>query len=105
MFTALLLCLFLFLSQVYGASLLHRYSFSGNLQDSVGTAHGVETGGTISFSNGKGVFTGGPYVTLPSSSGVLGTDTAVTIDMWVDISAYNTGWCKLFQFGNSGNVI
>lgn len=89
------------LSNSYGWTLLHRYSFNGDLVDSVGSANGVATG-SISFSSGKGVFSGSQFVTLPSSSGILGTDTAVSIDMWVDISSSNTGWCKLFQFGNSG---
>ena len=59
-------------------SLIHRYSFNGNANDSVGSANGVAVG-SVSFAtapgvNGSALFTGGTtasnpgYVSLPTSA-------------------------------------
>ena len=86
-----------------GATLLHRYSFNSieNLQDSIGSDHGTAQG-VLTYTNGKVVLSGGPYITLNRAATVLGSADAVTIDMWVDIHPGNTMWTKLFQFGSNG---
>jgi hypothetical protein len=63
------------LAPCHGQSLLHRYSFNGNANDSVGTAHGAVVG-SVSIvpawgANGTAIFTGGTsssgpgYIRLP----------------------------------------
>ncbi|MBR4249126.1 MAG: LamG domain-containing protein, partial [Verrucomicrobia bacterium] len=88
--------------------LVHRYSFNGNANDSVGTANGtLENGAAIS--GGKLVLTpadsaaaNGQYVSLPLENYFDG-QLAATIEVWAQIDnvnqAYN--WCRLWQFSSS----
>jgi hypothetical protein len=86
------------------AQLTHRYSFSANANDSVGTAHGsLQQNATIS--GGKLVLDGTTnYLRLPAW--LLQGYDAVTIDTWVDFGA-GANWARLWYFGGnttSGNV-
>ena len=84
-------------------TLIHRYSFTADASDSVGTANGTLVG-SPAFSGGAVVFnSAGQYVFLPASlfSGL----TAVTIETWASFSNI-TNNSFLFGFGNtdsSGN--
>jgi len=79
--------------------LAHRYSFTTDASDSVGTAHGVnngnaqETGGSLVLDG-----TGGTYVSLPTNM-IAGYD-AVTVDSWVTLNAGGT-WARLWFFGDN----
>ena len=88
--------------------LVHRYSFNGNANDSVGTANGtLENGATIS--GGKLVLTpsdsaaaNGQYVSLPLQNYFDG-QLAATIEVWAQIDNVNQdyNWCRLWQFSSS----
>ncbi len=63
-----------------GAELLHRYSFTSDVSDSVGSAHGALRAGA-SITNGQVTLNGVTnYVELPS--GLLHGLNAVTIGLW-----------------------
>jgi hypothetical protein len=90
------------------AQLIHRYSFTGNANDSVGTAHGAAVqlsdangpiGNPVVFQNGEAVLDGaGGYIDLPN--GLVSTLTNVTIEAWVTVSV-NANWARILDFGAS----
>jgi autotransporter-associated beta strand protein len=91
------------------AGLTHRYSFEGNLNDSVGTLNGT-AGGTdpTAFSNGTLLFTGTPgaagnYVQLPAGLLPTGATSSVTLESFGNYR--DTGdWPRIFDFG-SGQAV
>jgi hypothetical protein len=91
------------------AGLTHRYSFDGNLNDSVGTLNGT-AGGTDAtvFSNGTLLFTGTPgaagnYVQLPAGLLPNGATSSVTLESFGNYR--DTGdWPRIFDFG-SGQAV
>jgi hypothetical protein len=100
------------------AVLAHRYTFSGNANDSVGTAHGtlVNGGGSSGYYlNGQLVVTGNTgqgsnaisadaYVDLPngviSQSATSGTSGAISLEWWATIGTQRT-WQRLGDFGTA----
>jgi len=81
------------------AALAHRYSFTSDATDSVGSANG-QLMGAATISNGKVVLngTGGTYVNLPG--GLITGYQATTIEFWADMG--NTGgWTYGWAFGNT----
>ncbi len=100
------------------AVLAHRYSFSGNVQDSVGTAHGTIvdvgaptatfTGGQLDLSANTGQGSGGitedAFVDLPNGliTGIAtgGTSGALSVELWATISEQHT-WQRFVDFGTS----
>jgi hypothetical protein len=82
-------------------TLTHRYSFTTDASDSVGTANGVnngdanETGGQLVLDG-----TSGTYVSLPAN--LLSNYDAVTIDAWTTLNA-GQSWGRLFFFGDFQN--
>lgn len=83
-------------------TLTHRYSFTSDASDSVGTADGTLMG-NATISGGKAVLdgTGGTYIDLPGGLINISTNGAVTIDAWVDFGDV-PNWTRLFDFGNDG---
>ncbi|HEV2208889.1 MAG TPA: LamG-like jellyroll fold domain-containing protein [Verrucomicrobiae bacterium] len=79
-------------------TLAHRYSFTTDASDSVGTANGTLQG-NATVSGGSLVLdgTGGTYVELPP--GLLQGYDAATIDTWVTFNATAT-WSRLWYFGD-----
>lgn len=85
--------------------LIHRYSFTSNANDLVGTANGTLVGGAT-ISNGAVVLPGGvssadpavSYVDLPNN--MLTNITAVTFEAWATETESGT-WARIFDFGNS----
>lgn len=104
--------------QIFGAlqtppaptgGLLHRYDFTSNANDSVGTAHGTLrgavtiSGGALNTTAVAGSLNGGvPQngVQLPPSA-VAGITGPFTIESWF-VASYGGGYCTLFSF--SGNT-
>ena len=84
-------------------TLVHRYSFTADASDSVGTANGTLVG-SPNFVNGAVILNGtNQYVSLPAS--LITGLTAVTIETWATFSTI-TNNSFLFGFGNtdaSGN--
>jgi hypothetical protein len=96
--------------------LVHRWSFSGNLVDSIGGADGtlVDPSGLASFVEGTKLLLDNPgfgpnsnpagvtYVTLPDGI-VSALDNYATIEMWVTphVKQGNQGdWVNMFAFGS-----
>lgn len=83
---------------VKAQTLVHRYSFTANANDSVGTANGTVNGGATFNGSGGLVLNGASgYVALPA--GIVSNLSAVTIETWATFGtiANNT---FLFGFGN-----
>jgi hypothetical protein len=78
--------------------LAHRYSFTTDANDSVGTAHGALQG-SATVAGGALVLdgSGGTYVELPP--GLLEGYNAVTIDSWVTFNT-SPSWIRLWYFGD-----
>jgi hypothetical protein len=90
--------------QVVWPELIHRYSFTADANDSVGTAHGTLVG-TAAISNGAVEMTGAGssmspegYVDLPND--LLSSLTTVTLEAWVTDKG-SAGWARIWDFGNS----
>jgi hypothetical protein len=101
-----------------GALLLHRYSFTTDASDSVGSAHGtvvdagvptaVFAGGQLNLSGNTGEssnnITQDAYVNLPngmiSDVASEGTSGAFTIELWATVSTTRT-WQRYVDFGTS----
>ena len=79
-------------------ALAHRYSFGGNVWDTVGMAHGSLTG-NATITNGALVLTGttGGYANLPG--GLVSGAAAVTVEFWATFGV-NGNWARMFDFGN-----
>jgi hypothetical protein len=80
------------------ASLTHRYSFTADASDSVGTAHGTLQGGAV-VANGAAALNGtaGTYVDLPG--GLITGYTNLTIEFWASFGV-NGNWNRVFDFGD-----
>ncbi len=83
-------------------SLVHRYSFEGNVMDSVGTQHGTlmggatVTGGALTLAGAKS----GQYLDLPN--GIISSLTSATLEAWVTWTGSAGGmWQRVFDFGSS----
>ncbi|MBI5387135.1 MAG: lamin tail domain-containing protein [Verrucomicrobia bacterium] len=86
------------LPPLIGQGLVHRYSFTVDAGDSVGTAHGLLLGGAT-ISGGAVVLNGSSaYVDLPNNL-VTGL-TAVTFETWV-VNNGSGNWARIFDFGNN----
>ncbi len=84
---------------VPGDALQHRYSFTSNANDSVGTAHGTLQG-AATISGGKVSLDGtsGTYVNLPG--GLIAGYRAVTFEFWASFGV-NANWPRLFDQGST----
>jgi hypothetical protein len=84
---------------VPSATLTHRYSFTNNASDSVGTANGTLQG-SATISGGKLVLNGssGTYLNLPG--GIINNYTNVTVEVWATFPA-SLPTSFLFGFGNT----
>src|SRR4029077_20844266 len=83
-------------------SLAHRYSFTANANDSIGTAHG-SMNGTATITNHLLNLDGasGSYVNLPG--GLVSGCSAVTLEFWATFGV-NGSWARVFDFGRSNGV-
>jgi hypothetical protein len=90
------------------AELIHRYSFTTDANDSVGTAHGAAVqlsdatgpvGAPVEFLDGQATLDGfGGYIDLPN--GIISALTNISIETWVT-STSGANWSRIFDFGNS----
>ena len=91
----------------HGATLMHRYSFSGNTDDSIGNNAGVlEGGATVDATSlvltgaGSSINANRMEFSDPVEIGNTFGETGVTIETWYTDTG--TGiWGKLFQFGQN----
>lgn len=85
--------------------LIHRYSFTSNANDSVGSAHGTlkgaatVSGGALNLPGGTASSDpGAAYLDLPNN--LLADVTAVTIEAWVTDNDSGS-WARVWDFGSS----
>jgi arabinan endo-1,5-alpha-L-arabinosidase len=83
-------------------ALAHRYSFTSNVWDSIGMAHGTLMG-NATIANDALLLNGatGGYVNLPG--GLVSGSASATIEFWATFGA-NSSWARVFDFGNSSGV-
>jgi len=81
------------------AGLLHRYSFNGGCEDSVGHADGTLQGAaTISGGQVHLDGTRGTFVNLPG--GLIAGHPAVTFEFWASLGT-NRNWSRVFDQGST----
>jgi hypothetical protein len=82
-------------------ALAHRYSFTSNVWDSIGMAHGMLIG-NATITNNALTLTGTPgdYVNLPG--GLVSGSSAATIEFWATLGV-NGNWARVFNFGDISN--
>lgn len=105
---ALASALLLGASPLTQAELIHRYSFTTDVSDSVGTAHGTAAqlrdgvgpvGTAVVFQDGQAVLDGtGGYIDLPN--GLVSSLTNMTIEGWVTWGG-GGNWQRIFDFGSN----
>ncbi len=85
-----------------GDALTHRWSFTSNANDSIGTAHGTLQG-AASLTSGKVVLNGtaGTFVNLPG--GLIAGYPAVTFEFWASFGA-NANWVRAFEMGRTNGT-
>ena len=81
--------------------LVHRWSFNGDLTDSVGGQTGSDLGG-LTFADGKMVLPGGGHNTTGVDLGadILPKEGPVTLEFWLSVDA-SLGWSKGISIGES----
>jgi hypothetical protein len=80
-------------------TLAHRYSFTNDANDSVGTANGTLQG-AATVAGGKLVLDGSDSTYLELPSGMVDGYDAITVDTWVTFNAAGT-WGRLWTFGDN----
>src|SRR5215470_4073115 len=90
------------------AALIHRYSFTTDASDSVGTANGTNLVNTaqhpaavpVVYTNSQVYMDGsGGYVQLPG--GLISSLTNMSIEVWCTWSGVGNDWQRLFDFGTT----
>lgn len=96
------------------AALTHRYSFTNNANDSVGTANGTVVdplgvsffaGGNLNLTGNDGdasnqsPFVSGAYVDLPNGM-ISALGATGTFEFWLNVDT-NRNWAEIFSFGQS----
>lgn len=84
--------------------LIHRWSFSGNLKDSVGNRDGKAVAGMVSFEKGQVcIRPGGGYVDLGADVLPGGGNADYTLEVWA--TKYGVkNWARVFQIPDSWGV-
>ncbi|MBO7684454.1 MAG: C10 family peptidase [Kiritimatiellae bacterium] len=80
-------------------SLTHRWSFTGNLNDSVGSSTATTIGSNVAVEDGKAKLTGNGHNdgSLNLGTNLLNTDGA-TIEIWASQTAVRN-WGRIFDYG------
>jgi hypothetical protein len=79
-------------------ALTHRYSFTVDASDSVGTASGTLIGGATIVSGALVLNGVNGFVSLPPS--LVASYTSITIETWVTDNGSGS-WARIFDFGNN----
>lgn len=86
-----------------GATLIHRYSFTSDTSDSVGTANGT-LGGDATVSGGKLVLSGNVGSAMVLPAGLLTGVDEVTVEIWASFPSTINAFANLCAFGTSDLV-
>ena len=86
-------------------TLIHRYVFTNDANDSVGTANGTPSGSNYAFTNGQIALTPSgqfDYNYVDFGAGTA-TNDVLTFEAWASFGT-NYNWARLFDFGNNDGV-
>jgi uncharacterized repeat protein (TIGR03806 family) len=85
-----------------GPTLLHRWSFNGNPNDSVNGANATLNGAASVANNQLQLPGGGPFANFASVniSSTLSTNASLTVEEWMTINTLTT-WSKTWMFGDN----
>jgi len=83
-----------------GATLIHRYSFTSDASDSVGTANGI-LNGDATVSGGQLVLSGNVNSSVILPSGILSGIDEVSIEAWASFPSTINPYANLCAFGYS----
>jgi autotransporter-associated beta strand protein len=85
------------------AVITHRYSFSGNANDSVGSANWTVNG--AAFNAGQVVFDGvNDFLSMATTPLPTGAGQSATIEVWGTYNPASAPGGRIFDFSNSGNT-
>ena len=118
-------CLLALCATSASGALVHRYTFDGDANDSVGTANGTVMGNTATYAGGQLVLSNpdntgsaafndgnvpatGSFVDFPNhlirDAAAAGQAGSVSVEMWVTMGT-NRDWSALFAAGISSSLI
>ena len=86
-------------------TLIHRYGFTNDATDSIGSANGTPSGANYAFTNGQIVLTPSgqfDYNYVDFGAGTA-TNDVLTFEAWASFGT-NYNWARLFDFGNNDGV-
>jgi glucose/arabinose dehydrogenase len=83
-----------------GPTLLHRWSFNGDANDSIGGANATVAGTATVANNQLQLPGGGPFANYASINigSTLSTNASLTVETWMTINTLTT-WSKVWMFG------
>ncbi len=96
--SAVLACVLASLPFTASADILHRYSFTSDARDSVGTANGALVGGAAIAGGAVALNGSSGYVNLPN--GLFSNLTSITIEVWL-INNGSGNWARIYDLGSS----
>lgn len=86
-------------------TLIHRYGFTNDATDSIGSANGTPSGANYAFTNGQIALTPSgqfDYNYVDFGAGTA-TNDVLTFEAWASFGT-NYNWARLFDFGNNDGV-
>ncbi len=86
-----------------GGTLMHRYSFTSDTSDSVGTANGTLSG-DAAISGGQLALSGNVGSSMVLPAGILSNLDEVTIEIWASFPSTINAFANLCAFGTSDTV-
>lgn len=87
-------------------TLIHRYGFTNDANDSVGMANGTLVGGDLAFTNGQIAFMPASqydYNYVDFGPNTISSNDAITFEAWASFGT-NYTWARLFDFGDNNGV-
>ena len=86
-------------------TLIHRYGFTNDATDSIGSANGTPSGANYAFTNGQiALSPSGQYDYNYVDFGAgTATNDVLTFEAWASFGT-NYNWARLFDFGNNDGV-
>ncbi|HEU5068871.1 MAG TPA: hypothetical protein VFV96_00480 [Verrucomicrobiae bacterium] len=87
-------------------TLIHRYSFTSDANDSVGTANGTVSGFSYSYANGQLALAPTSqydYTYVDFGPSLISGNDALTFEAWASFGT-NYNWARLFDFGDNDGI-
>jgi hypothetical protein len=87
-------------------TLIHRFSFTSDANDSAGSANGTVAGFSYSYDNGQLALmptSQYDYTYVDFGPGLISGNDALTFEAWASFGA-NYNWARLFDFGDSDGI-